>query len=300
MLNKLNYFNNPISHPKLNNNPIDCSLLVSSLEKNGLHCHAMEPSQEGTLGVGFRALINGSRWFIKTHLLNDAIKANFLKEIALFSVIYNGQVDFKTLHTIEGNQSRTWLIMEELVGTKDEEVSIHKILELIRNYSKTLSTYSYRETTVVKHDFSDLMQAAYLGLSILAKEKLISSSLQNELVYRFNTLKECMVSSSLQICHGDLGPKNIMSNDKGLVVIDWEDAFWGIEGYDYLYWLTFFSNRIYLSQDIFGKTPWDKETDISIMLLILVLKSNLSYLMNTLSGNMLTIEERISEILNLN
>ncbi len=90
-----------------------------------------------------------------------------------------------------------------------------------------------------------------------------------------------------------------MFDGKTPVVIDWEDAFWGIEGYDYLFWLTFFDNRKYYSQKIFGKTPWGKEIEIAILILIVVLKSELSFRSNRYKENKLTFDERIVEILNL-
>ena len=48
------------------------------------------------------------------------------------------------------------------------------------------------------------------------------------------------------LCHGDLGPRNIMSQGGGPVAIDREDAFWGVEGYDYLLWLTFLREQVSL------------------------------------------------------
>ena len=101
------------------------------------------------------------------------------------------------------------------------------------------------------------------------------------------------------LCHGDFSPANLVGNGPALTVIDWEDAFWGIEGYDFLYWMTFFENRKYLSQDIFSVTPWDKPTDIAILLLIIVVKSHISLLSKDYMTYSLTFEQRLNEILSL-
>jgi 5-methylthioribose kinase len=138
------------------------------------------------------------------------------------------------------------------------------------------------------------------ALARLFANHAISPVIHAEVEKNFSILFENIDSMPTALCHGDLGPENIMcQSDARPVVIDWEDAFWGVEGYDYLYWLTFLRNRKYYTQDVLGRTSLGKEIEISILLLIVVLKSELSLRMDPKMTRQLSFEQRITEILAL-
>ena len=83
------------------------------------------------------------------------------------------------------------------------------------------------------------------------------------------------------------------------IVIDWEDAFLGFEGYDFLYWLTFFKNRKFYSRDMFDLTEFGCELGSAIMVLILVLKSELALSSGEYDVHSMSINDRLLEVINL-
>lgn len=99
------------------------------------------------------------------------------------------------------------------------------------------------------------------------------------------------------VCHGDLSDKNIMRNQRGdLVVIDWEDAFWGCPGYDYLYWLTFFNHRKYYSRQAFAVKDLSSRQSRAIVTMILILKSAISFYNGDYRSHRMSMEDRLLEI----
>ena len=90
-----------------------------------------------------------------------------------------------------------------------------------------------------------------------------------------------------------------MENNGRFYALDWEDALWGYQGYDILYWLTFYSQRKYYDKDLFRRIKIDKQFGKDMMILILLVKSYLSYRNGTYLSNKLSINDRISEVIQL-
>ena len=89
----------------------------------------------------------------------------------------------------------------------------------------------------------------------------------------------------------------MMTEDQTTVLIDWEDAFLGIEGYDYLYWLTFFNHRKFYSKEIFFRSGCEEDVIKGILVTVLIIKSAISFYAGSYENNSLTFQERIVEIL---
>jgi len=77
------------------------------------------------------------------------------------------------------------------------------------------------------------------------------------------------------IVHGDVGPANILESSSGLVLIDWGDAFWGFQGFDQLYWLTFLQNSRDINKNCIEKLNLDTEVCQSTLNVIVLLKEYL-------------------------
>jgi hypothetical protein len=91
----------------------------------------------------------------------------------------------------------------------------------------------------------------------------------------------------------------MISKSLDIIALDWEDVFWGINGYDYLYWLTFYNNRVFLKRSALGHNNLPINLEISIMVAIIILKCFLSYINGSYTKNNLTFNQRISEVINL-
>lgn len=82
-------------------------------------------------------------------------------------------------------------------------------------------------------------------------------------------------------------------------VIDWEDAFRGIAGCDYLYWLTFMENRPFLQKATFGRTDLSPDGERAILVLVVLLKSYLANVSGDHLKHAVSAQVRIAEILDL-
>jgi 5-methylthioribose kinase len=112
-------------------------------------------------------------------------------------------------------------------------------------------------------------------------------------------LAESFPTLPAALCHGDFGPKNIMLAGNEPRIIDWEDAFDGIAGYDYLYWLTFMENRPFLRTAAFGQTGLSPEIERAILALVVLLKSYLAVCSGAYLSHAVSPQARIVEILEL-
>ncbi|MGD5712523.1 phosphotransferase, partial [Xanthomonas citri pv. citri] len=101
------------------------------------------------------------------------------------------------------------------------------------------------------------------------------------------------------LCHGDFGPNNIMLAGTEPLIIDWEDAFGGVDGYDYLYWLTFMENRAFLHTAAFGRAGLSPDIERAILALVVLLKSYLAVCSGAYLKHAVSPQARIAEILQL-
>lgn len=251
----------------------------------------------GTLGVGFVATVAGRQQFLKTCASEEG-RGNLEKEIRILSHLYGETLGIKRLEVAETcGPSRVWLLMDAL-RLHDAPLSPVNTLALIDGYRSRLA--SLQVGSLEPSDtLGNLIDDAGRGLSNLVAAGQIGPSMYDTLHSRLSYLAREWRTFPSCVAHGDLGPRNIMTADGRSVVIDWEDAFLGIDGYDYLYWLTFFENRRHYDKYVLGRTPLGVEAEVAVLAMILILKSDLSLRANTHVGNQLSAEQRISEVLAL-
>ena len=296
MLSKLNYYaeNSP---EVLWQSKLEAYVSTLPTAPNKSNISKFLPTHGGTLGVNYIAEhSNGTESFFKTHLNHMGARENLLKEIIILDFLYGNEINCKKIENEGDNQ--TWLWMNRLVPLSIE-LDPPAILGLIENYSQKFSKSNINQCINPADNFIYLLEKSKLTLKDLDRQGYLSTqvkkSAQNALLFIGKKLHQLTPT----ICHGDLGPKNIMSIRSKSLVIDWEDAFFGFEGYDFLYWLTFFKNRKYYSPYIFGNTPLGQELELSIMILILILKSGLALSSGEYSSHSISINDRILEILSI-
>ncbi|CAB3760180.1 phosphotransferase [Paraburkholderia humisilvae] len=251
----------------------------------------------GTLGVCFIATVDGRDRFLKSYASVQG-KPNLEKEVRILTHLYGEMLSIRRIEVPEDEeQTRVWLFMDALrpldapLGPRDTQ----GLVEAYRAQLASLPADALQTTDTL----GTLIHEASRGISNLVSAGQLSSAIKHELSSRLVYLTQKWQSFSSCVAHGDLGPHNIMAADCRPVVIDWEDAFCGVDGYDYLYWLTFFENRRHYNKDILGRTPLGVEAEVALLAMILLLKSELSLRANTLAGNQISVEQRIGEVLAL-
>jgi len=78
-----------------------------------------------------------------------------------------------------------------------------------------------------------------------------------------------------------------------------EDGFWGIAGYDYLYWLSFFNNRKWLTRAALAHAPLAHADAVALLVVILVLKAWLAVCNGSYRRHSLSPNQRLREAINL-
>lgn len=294
MLSKLRYFlNGSAEELRAEKARIDPVSIRSVLGTEFAH---ITPIAGGTLAAAFMASGEGRPRFLKTHLTEQG-RANLKKEAVLLAHLYPS-LQVETFEIEAEDTGRLWLIMDWLAGAT-AGMDTAAVLGVIEGYTRGLSDFRDPHLVEPSEDFGYLLNEGDRALADLAGRGLLGPAVQERVRECLALLQDRRGEFAPQLCHGDLSPVNIMSDGRRLLAIDWEDAFWGVAGYDYLFWLTFFQNRKYYSKEFLGHTPWGITTEIAIMVLILVLKSEISARSGSHVGNALTFDQRILEVLSI-
>lgn len=288
MLNKLFYYKN--GNIGVNQKLVDENFihqLVSVLGKKDIKISQI---QDGTLGLLFKVNFDNKNYVLKTHLDGKIYKETLLNE---FELLKCANISSFYCELINISENKFGILMEYL--DKNKGINPVEVYKLINDYQKRLDI-DIKPT----YTFENLISTALSEIQNLIKNNIISSEIGNIAKIHIDKLKEISKIYKNVICHGDLSNKNIMQKTAGeYAVIDFEDAFWGIEGYDYLYWLTFFSNRKFYSKENFYRTTLNKDATKSMLMLILILKAAIALYSGSYKSNSMTDDERIREILNI-
>jgi hypothetical protein len=250
---------------------------------------------EGMLSTSFVADVRGERRFLKTHLLQSG-RPRLAKEIAILTHLYGATLNLASFEVIEPDGSRMWLVMDELAEPPNS-VGPEATRNIIASFAGPLQ--ACQRLIAPDDDFQNLLRAGRMALEGLSQGGLLSHDLQTAVHRRLQMLGSEASRFQPVICHGDLGPRNVMFRGDQPIVVDWEDAFCGMEGYDYLYWLTFFKNRTYYAQPVLGTTPWGRSIEVAVMVLIVILKCELSLRAEAHTRDAMSFEQRIDELIAL-
>jgi len=276
----------------------DKSFLVSDLEslfKGGLS--NLEALPGGTLGACFKGSIDADKYVFKTNLFESGESA-LKREYEFLSNLYSTSVNPSLHISNHSGVNRHWLQMNELIRKTDLDTS--QVQDLVLQFESKISSSNFESRIPQNESIDKLVEIAISNLNSLSCEMLISNSIYKATLDHLQHLQFSLPNYPRQICHGDLGPENIMiSKNLDIIALDWEDVFWGINGYDYLYWLTFYNNRVFLKRSALGHNNLPINLEISIMVAIIILKCFLSYKNGSYTKNNLTFNQRISEVINL-
>lgn len=264
---------------------------LQSFDRNA----AVASSPGGTLGACYDADISGERRFLKTHLPGASAGASLAKEADALEQLYGNTIVLDRFEIpLADGTARLCLMMPALVPLA-APMQPADAAAMAFACSERLKDWRPEGLASFEH----YLASAAGALKTLSSRGLLEQAGAAEVRRLIALLGERLPDLPKALCHGDFGSKNIMLQKGAPRVIDWEDAFRGIAGYDYLYWLTFMENRPFLQKAAFGRTGLSPDVERAILVLVVLLKSYLAVLSGDHLKHALSAQARIAEILDL-
>ena len=254
----------------------------------------LEETDRGRLGITYSLSVCGRRLFCKTHKRGDLFKKSIEKEYFYLKKAYPFFDVKLDCFTFDGYEYK-YMLQEWLDSASTITPDI--ALNLISAYSNELEKQDDR-FEMITYSIQDLVNIAKEELPFLLDIKELPHEYLAELNQNINALENHIPAMRKVVCHGDFGDKNILTSSKGeYVAADWEDCFVGVEGYDYLYWLTFFNHRKYYTSETFKESGLTSIDAKGILTVIMVIKTALSIYSGLNKNNSVSSQDRIKEIL---
>ena len=250
---------------------------------------------EGTLSASFLVRTGDASFFLKSPIIPEGVRSLY-HEADILKQLYGTLFSAECVEVDNLGQPQHWLIMSELEHyTRD--VSPPELKAILDDCINRIGSIEMKRT-LPPEIHRPLMDEAYLALTNLSARSLIEPALHDKLRDRLDVLSAAWTGFPVQLCHGDLGPRNLMHFHGHPIIIDWEDIGWGFGGYDYLYWLTFIANRQYYGGDMWHKTVLaNRQLEATVMVMIILLKSELAIRSGAISRQKLSQDARVREIL---
>jgi len=246
----------------------------------------------GTLNIFYRAVIGRKNFFIKTHNNGQMNRLNLQKEIEIMKTLYKDILCIHTFSIACGNSSKEFIMMD-FIDSGNAVYELQFVHNLIKTYNFQLEKVSLNK---INYNVDDLYQAAVKSYDVLEKAHLLSAGVRLRCGKALKRLKEYNNCERV-LCHGDLSNVNIMLWKDHVIALDWEDAVLAYPEYDILYWLTFYAQRKYYSSYLFDDIGVSEQYGKDIMLMILLIKSYISYRNKSYLNNRLSINDRLEEII---
>lgn len=293
MFSKLRNFENNVRIPSFGSD-----LFFSNALKNkyGKELSCLKRINGGTFSICFEGEISNKKYFFKSNILD--LKSSSLEcEEVILNVTTENSIEAQLVNYFDNNLTHRWLqtkLLQPSCAQTPEQVR-----SLISSYEVGLKKLGNFQLAPKQDGFNLLLEHAESSTFFLLNLKLISSLISKKAFECIEIARHATSRLDYQLCHGDLGPANVMSDGIKAIAIDWEDVFWGFSGYDYLYWLTFMDNRKWLSRKFLGCTGMSRSEEIAIMVVIILVKSKISVSAGTQQYNLISFDQRLQEVLNL-
>lgn len=247
----------------------------------------LAPLAGGTLNVLLHHEgADGGRCF-KTALTADGEKA-LRREHAILMALYPERL----LPRIEWAAGRQWLSTRFLAPSSSQQRSPLAPADIAR-CADILAQCA--DVGSPPDGFADIIDAANSACAYLSSRGELSPRVEAELLEHLALLRDAAPSLPHRPCHGDLGPQNLLHDDHGPVLLDWEDALTGPAGYDWIYWLSFFHNRAQLDRHNLAASGLDVPTALAILTAILLVKCELALRTGAAAGHQMTAAQRLTE-----
>lgn len=247
----------------------------------------------GTLGLCFDVDIAGKRQFLKSHLPSDAARASLAHEADILLRLYGDTVVRKRFDVAMPDGTSRLCLLMPVLAPLTTPMQPEDAATMARSWNGRLQGYRPDDS------LEEYMTCAARAVAALSGRNLLEDETTADLRLLLSRLEDRLAGLPRLLCHGDFGPKNVMMNGDERLAIDWEDAFLGVAGYDYLYWLTFMENRPFLQCAAFGRTGLEPDIERAILVLVVLLKSYLAVCSGAYLNHAVSAQTRIAEVLEL-
>lgn len=254
----------------------------------------IRPLAEGTLAFAFVAQIDGRPQFLKTYDGTPAV-ARLTNEALILDRLYGVRVNARLLSDAS---ARVWLAMNVLEHVEPPPAPA-AIVPFLGHLRAHLAGMAPQLSLQPRGGLETLLAQARAATEVLVNAKQFGSDLARHINQLLAHLERELPSLEPALCHGDFGPRNLMAHRQALVAIDWEDLHPGVADYDYLYWLTFFCNRIHYREPLIGHLAMGPATARAILAMIMAIKCRLGYERGNAQALTLGFSDRIEEIIKL-
>nr|WP_249142232.1 phosphotransferase [Bradyrhizobium diazoefficiens] len=256
---------------------------------------SVTPALGGTLGICFDAEIAGEKQFLKTHLPGADTRASLAREADVLLRLYGKSILLDRFEVGLADGTHRLCLLMPALAPQPAPIAPADAAAMARECSEQLANWRPDNLPSFEH----YLAATGRALKTLPERGLLDLASAAETGRLIALLAERFPKLPRALCHGDFGPKNIMLQGMTPRIIDWEDAFDGIAGYDYLYWLTFMENRPFLQTAPFGRSGLSPEIERAILALVVLLKSYLAVCSGAYLKHAVSPQARIAEILAL-
>jgi hypothetical protein len=245
--------------------------------------------------VCFDVKLGEKQLFLKTHLPGAGSRANLVKEADIFSQLYGSAAALDRFEVSLSDETSRLCLLMPMLAPLTGQMHADSAISMARDFSERLKDRQGADLP----SFEQYLRISDRATKTLQERQLLEKESAIKLSGMIARLEGQLAKLPWTLCHGDFGPKNILVDGAELRVIDWEDAFRGVAGYDYLYWLTFMENRRLLKTAAFGRTGLEPDVEHAILALVVLLKSYLAVCSGAYLSHAVPIQARIDEILDL-
>jgi hypothetical protein len=294
VLSKLRYFSQPTG-PTCSGDLHGLQWAIARRVEQDFGTTTLIPIVGGTLGICFRVDTVNKPFFLKTHRGGESLRENLLKEFDILKVLYTNVIHLEQFEVNISTDRRTCILMDWLDESPNPftPTDVRAIVGACHQRLTAIPCERAAQFSTI----AKLIDEGRHALLELERLRFISADTASRIQPYIAAINETAYGLQPLVCHGDLSNKNIMLSHGKNIVVDWEDAFLGFEGYDFLYWLTFMSNRRYISRSILGHTPLDEKSERGVLLTIVAIKSLISIRSGTIQSSHMPIEQRLRELL---
>jgi hypothetical protein len=252
-------------------------------------------------GVHFQRITGGSKsvlylidekWVLKVPLFSSQSKQLFRLELSILEHFYADGPFF-----LEGMSTALKFSGISFKRLESSVLSAKQAFDLQRKFHTfTPNSGELLRSGVQNRDISELIRQSIHAADYFCQKELFSADFRQSIQLRIDDLDSWLKTQPRVFCHGDFGPQNIYSYNKEFIALDWEDSFFGIQDYDFLYWLTFLSNTKLVSIENLRLSKIPIKRAVDLLFVIILLKEYSMHILGKYNSERISPIERMNTL----